>query len=114
MFPFNIFKRADIPENPVLGVLAYSAGIKQNKIGVLRGIGKVKTRTAEHSLDFFAVGNILLAAVGANKSQRLFAALADLHYFGNKIHIFKLLIAYGFRLNSISQQINTYSPILIN
>ena len=106
MLPLEIFQRADIAEHPVLRMLADGAGVEQNEVGVIGRIRKGKARFCQHTLDFFAVGDILLTAVGADKRKRFFAALADLHDFGNQLHIFQLFFRQFISHDNSIRQIN--------
>ena len=84
---FEIFKRADVSEHSVLGMLADCAGVEQNKIRFVWRVHKIKAGFSEHSLDFFTVGNILLATVGAYVCKRFFTAFANFHDLCNQVHI---------------------------
>ena len=99
MLPLEIFQCADVAEHPVLRVLSDSAGVEQNEVGVIGRIRKGKARFCQHTLDFFAVGDILLTAVGADIRQRNITALADAHQLGGQVQIFNLTVGHldGFR-----------------
>ena len=102
----EVFKRADVAENPVLGVLTDSTGIKEYEVRVVRLVDKAKARSCEHTLDFFTVRNILLTAVCTDKRERFFASLANLHNFGDQRHIFLLFFRQFIRHDNIIRQIN--------
>ena len=69
-----------------------SASVKKYEIGVVGLILKDKSRSLKHTLDSFAVRDILLTSVSAYKRNRLFAALAVLHYLIYQINILILSI----------------------
>ena len=75
----EVFQSSYITENSVLSVLSYSAGVKENKVGVIGLVLKNKSRGFKHTFYPFAIGNILLTAVGTDKRYRFFAAFSALH-----------------------------------
>ena len=87
-------------------MLPDSAGVEKNKVGIFGFFRKIKARFAEHTLNLLAVGDILLTTVCADERERFFAALANLHNFGDKLHIFNLFFRQFIGLNNIISQIN--------
>ena len=70
------------------------------------GASEKQIANAEHTLNLLAVGDILLTTVCADERERFFAALANLHNFGDKLHIFNLFFRQFIGLNSVNSQIN--------
>ena len=99
MAVLELFQRADVAKDPVLGVFAYRAGVEQDEVRFLHILGKAVARLTEHPLDALAVGDILLTAVGADICQGSISALADAHQLGDQVQIFHLTVGYldGFR-----------------
>ena len=56
--------------NPLLGVLAHSAGVEQNQVGILGPIAQAVADIYQHALDALAVVDVLLTAVAVHKGQR--------------------------------------------
>ena len=70
MAAFYAFKRADIAEDPVLCVFSHSAGVEYDYIRIVFIICKFTTHFCEHSLQPFAVRDILLTAIRSDESHR--------------------------------------------
>ena len=66
----ELFQCAHVAENALLGVFAYSAGVKQNQVGVFNSIAQTVADILQNTADFFAVVDVLLAAVAAHIRQR--------------------------------------------
>ena len=66
----ELFQRADIAENALLGVLTHGAGVEQDQVGVLRLVAQTVANIHQHTLDALAVVDVLLAAVAAYIRQR--------------------------------------------
>ena len=79
----DVFQRADVAVDAVLGVLPDCAGVEEDEIRFVFIVGKGKAHFSEHALDFFAVRHVLLAAVGAHKGLRFRTHRAHLHDRGD-------------------------------
>jgi len=64
------FKGTNIAKHSVLRMTADCTGVKKYQIGVVGRIGKAKAHFGKHTLNTLAVTDILLTAVGMNKSNR--------------------------------------------
>lgn len=71
MTAFDIFQSPNIAKHTVLRMFPYSTGIKQDQVGIFLLVGKPVSHLLEHPLDLFPIGNILLASISMDKSQRL-------------------------------------------
>ena len=70
LFLLETLQRAHIAEHPLLGVLAHSAGIEKDQVGILRLVAQTVADIHQHALDALAVVDVLLAAVAVHKGQR--------------------------------------------
>ena len=99
----RVVERADVAEHALLGVLTHGAGVDDHHIRLVSILREPKAHRAQVSAQFFAVGLILLAAVGVHHGERLLPArlvqraqpVADLHLAGNLLlGNFRSLIAH--------------------
>ena len=67
-------QRADVAEHARLGVLAHGARVHDDDVGREFVLCEVKAHGAQIAAQLFAVGLVLLAAVGVDHGQRLTAA----------------------------------------
>ena len=67
---FQALQSAHIAKHALLGMLAHRAGVKDDQIRILRARCKAKTKIGKHTLDLFAVIDILLTAVRVHKQKR--------------------------------------------
>ena len=70
----GVRQRADVAEHARLGVLAHGAGVHDDDVGREFVLCEVKAHGAQIAAQLFAVGLVLLAAVGIDHGQRLAAA----------------------------------------
>ena len=70
----GVRQRADVAEHARLGVLAHGAGVHDDDVGRKFVLCEVKAHGAQIAAQLFAVGLVLLAAVGIDHGQRLAAA----------------------------------------
>ena len=61
----ELFQRADIAENALLGVLTHGAGVEQDEVGVFDIVAQAVADILQNALDLLAVVDVLLAAVAA-------------------------------------------------
>ena len=66
----ELFQRADIAENALLGVLTHGAGVEQDEVGVFDIVAQTVADILQNALDLLAVVDVLLAAVAAHIRQR--------------------------------------------
>ena len=66
----ELFQRADIAENALLGVLTHGAGVEQDEVGVFDIVTQAVADILQNALDLLAVVDVLLAAVAAYIRQR--------------------------------------------
>ena len=66
----QLFQRADIAENALLGVLTHGAGVEQDEVGVFDIVAQAVADILQNALDLLAVVDVLLAAVAAYIRQR--------------------------------------------
>lgn len=69
----GVRQRADVAEHARLGVLAHGAGVHDDDVGREFVLCEIKTHGAQIAAQLFAVGLVLLAAVGIDHGQRLAA-----------------------------------------
>ena len=67
-------QRADVAEHARLGVLTHGAGVHDDDVGREFVLCEIKAHGAQITAQLFAVGLVLLAAVGIDHGQRLAAA----------------------------------------
>lgn len=67
---FELFQRADVAENALLGMFTHRTGVEQNQIGIFQRVAQAEAHILQHAADFLAVVDILLAAIAAHISQR--------------------------------------------
>ena len=70
----GVRQRADVAEHARLGVLAHGAGVHDDDVGREFVLREIKAHGAQIAAQLFAVGLVLLAAVGVDHGQRLTAA----------------------------------------
>ena len=70
----RVRQRADVAEHARLGVLAHGAGVHDDDVGREFVLREIKAHGAQITAQLFAVGLVLLAAVGVDHGQRLTAA----------------------------------------
>ena len=63
-------QRTHIAEDPLLRVLADGAGVQDDAVGPLLGVGHAVAAVGQHAPDVLAVSLVLLAAVGVHKGHR--------------------------------------------
>ena len=66
---FQLFQRAYIAENALLGMFAHGAGVEKDEVGVFNVIAQAETDILQNALDLLAIVDILLAAVAAHIGQ---------------------------------------------
>ena len=73
---------AKISENPVLGIFAHGAGVKNYNVGFFALVRHFVAHLLQHTRQPLRVVHVLLAAVGLDQCKALTAAFFHkLHYF---------------------------------
>ena len=67
---FRVGQRADVAQHAHLGVLAHGAGVHDDHVGLKLVLGKAVAHLGEIAAQLFAVGLVLLAAVGVHHRER--------------------------------------------
>ncbi len=78
---FQVFQRANVAKNALLGMFAYGAGVKNNQIGLLWRAHQGIAQILQGAFQALAVANILLAAKIAHKSGRNIAIMCRNNLF---------------------------------
>ena len=66
----SLGQRADVAQHAHLGVLAHGAGVHDDHVGLKLVLGKAVAHLGEIAAQLFAVGLVLLAAVGVHHRER--------------------------------------------
>ena len=69
MAALGMRQRADVAENALLGMLADGAGVQNDHVRALLGVGHAVAGGLQHTADAFGIGLVLLAAVGIDKGH---------------------------------------------
>ena len=70
IFLFELFQRADVAKDTLLGMFPHRTGVEQNQIGIFQRVAQAEAHILQHTADFLAVIDILLAAIAAHIGQR--------------------------------------------
>lgn len=82
-----MLERTDIAENPVLRVLADSAGVVKNQVSLARFLGEAVAHFKKHTFDSLTVGHVPLTTIGVHERHRFTAAAARRHKLANTCDI---------------------------
>ena len=70
LFLFKALERTYVAKDPLLRMLAHSASVEQDQVGLLRRIAQAISNIGENALDALSIVDVLLTAVAMDIGQR--------------------------------------------